>query len=147
MDTWPDLSARPYEFAIERRMSASPAAIYRAWTERFDLWFAAPGTVSMTPTVGSPWFFESHFDGNRHPHYGRFLALVPDERVETTWVTGEPGTRGAETVVTVELEATADGTMLILSHAGFADAETCKGHAEAWPEGLAHLDRCLTDES
>ena len=135
---------------IRIRYRTQDVCVARGYIPRLDR--------TLRPVVGGPGhgldetaFGDAHrtrlLDGNRHPHYGRFLALVPDERVETTWVTGEPGTRGAETVVTVELEATGDGTMLILSHAGFADAETCKGHAEAWPEGLAHLDRCLADES
>ncbi|WP_309245204.1 SRPBCC domain-containing protein [Clostridium sp. CF012] len=52
------------------------------------------------------------YEGYRHPHYGRFLRLVPDQLVELTWLTGAGGTKGAETVVTVELKQGEDGNIL-----------------------------------
>lgn len=60
-------------------MALSPDVLFRAWTQQIDRWFAAPGTAL----------------------YSRFLRLEPSRLVELTWVTG--GTKGAETVVTVEM--------------------------------------------
>lgn len=147
MPTQPDLSSRPFRLEVDREMLCRPGVLFRAWTENFDKWFAAPGTALMTPEVDVPFFFETHFDGGRHPHYGRFLKIVPDQLLELTWVTGEPGTHGAETVLTVEFEPLGDGTRIRLTHAGFADEEIRDGHEAAWPEGLAHLDRCMLDQA
>ncbi len=121
-------------------MRASADALYRAWTEDLDRWFAAEGSLLMRPEIDAPFYFDTEFDGQRHPHYGRFLALEPGRRIEMTWVTGTPGTGGAETVITIELEPNDDGTRLTLSHAGFFDARTRNGHREAWPQALEILD-------
>jgi uncharacterized protein YndB with AHSA1/START domain len=146
MPTQPDLSSRPHNLRIEAELSLPPDAVFHAWTREFDRWFAAAGTLLMKPEVDCPFFFETQFEGGRHPHYGRFLRLVPNKLVELTWLTGDPGTNGAETVVTIELEpSSAGGTRLTLSHAGFPDEETRDGHEEAWPLAMAHLDECFRD--
>jgi len=130
----------PLALALERTMQASPEVLYRAWTENIDQWFAAPGTVLMKPKINVPFYFETHFEGQSHPHYGRFLQLVPHQLVELTWVTGNPGTGGAETILRIELDPLASGTRLRLLHSGFADEEAMRGHEAAWPLGLDLLD-------
>ncbi|WP_433198014.1 SRPBCC family protein [Nocardia sp. CA-107356] len=137
----PDLSSRPYGLEVQRAMAAPPPVLYRAWTERFDHWFAAPGSVLMRPAVNEPFFFETDYQGMRSPHYGRFLHLVPDQVVELTWVTGAGGTEGTETVLTVEFTPKDSGTRLRLAHAGFADEPTRDRHSQAWPLVLEQLDQ------
>ncbi len=130
-------------------MALSPVQIFEAWTTGFDRWFAAPGSVLMTPAVNAPFFFETEFqfeeDGpvERHPHYGRFLRLEPDRLIEMTWVTGPAGTSGVETVVTVELAPEGQGTRVRLRHAGFLDADARDRTRLAWPFVLGQMEARL----
>jgi uncharacterized protein YndB with AHSA1/START domain len=98
----------------------------------------------MKAEVNAVFFFETHYQGQRHPHYGRFLRLERDRLVEITWLTGMPGTHGAETVVTVELTPQRSATHVRLSHAGFPDEETRDRHEQAWPVVLTHLEEQMS---
>ncbi len=143
MSNNPDLTDRSEKLSVQKKLVASADDIYAAWTEQFDQWFAAPGTLTTNVAEDGLYFFETHFENGRHPHYGRFLKLVPGKLIEQTWVAGDPGTGGAETVVRVELDSSSDGTNVALTHTGFYDEDAMLGHKEAWPVVLDLLESHL----
>lgn len=143
-----------HTLTITRTSPRSGATLYRAWTTGWSAWFAEADTARIRAEVGEPFFFEvaQRFpDGRdpvRHPHYGRFLRLVPDALVSLTWVTGAGGTGGAETTLTVHLDAIAgDYTQVTLTHEGFTTSEARDAHEAAWPMILAHQDAALADSA
>ncbi len=142
----PDLSKRPLQATCEYMINATPARVYTAWTERFDLWFAQAGTVAMVPEPGRPYFFYNRDEWGRHPHYGRFLELVENELIEMTWMTGDgtsEGTGGAETVLRVELVDKRGATQVRLTHSGLPTERSRAGHQENWPLALELLNEAL----
>ena len=140
----PDVAERPYGARVERVMRASPPTLYRSFTTGWEDWFAREGSLIANPAPQGQLFFVVEHEGRRHPHYGRFLALDPNRRVELTWLTGKDGTEGAETVLAVDLEPRADGCALTLSHRGFYSQERADHHGKSWETILAHLDARLT---
>jgi len=138
----PDLAQRPFTATAERDLAASPAQLYAAFTTQWENWFARPGTASIEPFIGRPFFFETEHNHQRYPHYGRFLRLQPPRLVELTWVTGSRGTDGAETVLTVEFTPNGKGSKVRLTHAGFYNSATARQHEDAWRGPvLDELDR------
>ena len=139
----PDISSRPLSITVDRQMKADAALIYEAWTEKFDCWFAEPGDLIMVPEIDRPWFFKNRKDWGSHPHYGRFVELEQNRLVVTTWLTGKGGTEGAETIIRIELTSADGATLLRLTHSGFPDEASQKGHLDNWPEALECLDAAL----
>ncbi|WP_373061345.1 VOC family protein [Gemmatimonas sp.] len=139
-----------YALTISRTSPLSAVTLYRAWTTGWPSWFVEPESARLRAVVGEPFFFEvaQRFnDGRepvRHPHYGRFLRLEPNALVSLTWVTGVGGTGGAETTLTVHLDAIAgDFTRVTLTHEGFVTPESRDAHETAWRVILAHQDATL----
>jgi len=140
----PDLSSRPFGLTAERIIALPVEKLFKAWTTQFDLWFAAPGSLLTKGEINSPFFFETYFEGVHHPHYGRFLRIEENKLVEFTWVTGEGGTEGAETVVNVQLTSLNEGTLVHLSHTGFPNETSRDRHQEAWPTILGQLEERMS---
>lgn len=136
----------PCGVQTERLMTAKPAELYRKLTDQWDSWFCPPGSIRMDPAVGSPFWFDAIGENKkRYPHYGRFLRLEQDRVVELTWT--NRAIHGVETRLKFELAPEAGGTRLRVSHTGFYDQATRDAHEAAWPQVLAHLDKCSADEA
>ena len=138
-----DSGGTSYALDVARVISIPAERVYRAFTDQLDQWFGAVGSLIITPETGGLYNFETVMEGHRHPHYGRFIELVPGKRVSMTWMTGDPGTLGAETVVTIDMAEDSQGTRVRIRQSGFYDEASRDGHKDAWPMVLDHLETTL----
>ncbi|SKB84057.1 SRPBCC family protein [Dyadobacter psychrophilus] len=140
----PELASRPLGLKVEKLIALPVSKVFKAWTNQIDLWFASPGSFLGKPENNTPFYFETSYQGIRHPHYGRFLSIQENEKIELTWVTGEGGTEGAETIVTITLSGHETGTFLSLTHAGFVSETSRNNHQDAWPAVLEQLEERMS---
>lgn len=136
------------DLTITRHYPAPIDAVFRAWTDPAQLvqWWGPEGmsvpVCEMDVRVGGQWrTCMTSPDGAEHWVEGTYREISEPERLVFTWSWDqEDGSRGHETLVTVEFEAKDGGTEMRLTHALFQDAEACRLHHEGWASSFVCLD-------
>ena len=132
------------DITVARTIPASAERVFDAWMNPKSPggpWFGAERVI-WRPEVDGLFYFAVKHEGRIWPHYGRFIEIDRPRRVEHTWVS--EATRGAETVVTVTMEARGDETEVTLRHAGVPDDEMGRKHKDGWAWVLSALAESLT---
>lgn len=143
------------ELVVTRTFDAPPSIVFRAWSqpELFRRWWM-PKSVSgvslvsceMDVRTGGKYRLEFAFGGSdTMAFYGKYLEVVPDERI--VW-TNDEGEEGAITTVTFEEQG---GKTLLTFHEAYpseaALEEALQGSAAGLPEQLDQLDALLASIS
>jgi uncharacterized protein YndB with AHSA1/START domain len=121
---------------VERRVAAAPAAVYAYLTEsaRWARWQGAGADLEAVP--GGRFRMRM---GDGMTAEGRFLELVPDERVVFTWGwDGNEALPPGSSTVEIELVPDGDGTLVRLTHRGLP-AEERQIHEAGWRHYLPRL--------
>ena len=109
---------------IKRFFAASIEKVYEAWTEPAKLvqWFA-PNIRWRTPKVefdlvigGKHDITLRHSDGDEMRILGRYIEILPNERISFTWNFQGGDAPSQESLVTIEFRAVTGGTELTLTH-------------------------------
>jgi uncharacterized protein YndB with AHSA1/START domain len=142
------------ELVVTRTFDAPPGAVYSAWSrpDLFQRWWF-PKSVSGVSFVscdldvrtGGKYRLEFAAGGSdTMAFHGKYLEVVPNERI--VW-TNDEGEAGAITTVTFEDQG---GKTLLKFHETYpsteAREEALQGPAAALPEQLAQLDELLADK-
>jgi uncharacterized protein YndB with AHSA1/START domain len=132
----------PDPIVLDVTAEVTPARAWAAITEPAQVaeWFA---DVTPADGVGSPYRIDF---GDGSVIEGRVRALEPGRRLAYTWTwAGEAG--ALTTLVTWEVEAAGIGTLIRLTHDGWAEAgadeATRDEHLEYWETYMDQLDRYL----
>jgi uncharacterized protein YndB with AHSA1/START domain len=121
---------------VERRIAAPRAAVYRHLTDSLE-WARWQGQSAQIEAVPGGVFRLEMVDGTTAE--GRFVELVPDERVAFTWGwRGNPAVPPGSSTVEIELVPDGDGTLVRLTHRGLP-AEARDIHRIGWEIYLPRL--------
>ncbi|WP_018185143.1 SRPBCC family protein [Kaistia granuli] len=136
---------------LKRQLKASPARIFKAWTDPAKLvhWFGpheteAGSVVAETDLrVGGAYQirFKSN-DGKEHGASGVYQEVVPNEKLVFTWTWFEMPEM--PTLMTITLRGEEGGTMLTLTHAQLADEALVASHRTGWSGAIDKLERFVT---
>lgn len=121
---------------VERRIQAPPSVVYEYLTdgEKWASWQGTGASVEARPggdvVLSMP---------NGTTARGRFMELVPDQRVAFTWGWDDhPSIPPGSTAVEIDLLPDGEGTLVRLTHSGLP-ADEVPLHRTGWEHYLPRL--------
>ena len=143
----------PNTVRLHRVLATKPEKVYRAFIEADAMakWLPPNGftcTVhQLEPKVGGShrMSFRNFTSGQGHSFGGKYLELVPNERLSYTDRFDDPNLPG-ELRVTVTLKKVAVGTELTIVQEGLPDALPVEACYLGWQESLRNLARLVEPE-
>ena len=136
--------ARP-SLTLVKRIRATPETVFAHWTDPALMrrWFCPMDTVLRSvesearPGGRFHIVMQDGEDGEIHDVSGTYRVFEPPRRLVFTWAWITTPER--ESLVTIELSPTADGTELTLTHTRFADEAARDSHRQGWTSLLDKL--------
>ena len=133
---------------IVRRIKASPAKVYAAWTrpELMARWWGPDGgpvlSAEADPRVGGRFrvVFQT-LDGLTHECRGEYREVIPERKLVFTWEWASKPEYGS--LVTVDLCSIAGGAELVFTHAQFDHESTRDDHRRGWNGAFDKLGALL----
>lgn len=132
---------------VRRRFEAPRERVFRAFTDPTDMaaWLGPKGFTCpecrLDVRVGGAWRACMRSEaGQDHNVSGVYREIRPPEKLVFTWAWDQPdGSRGHETVVTLEFKADGAGTELVLRQELFAETEHRDNHGKGWTSSFECL--------
>lgn len=143
----------PNTVHLHRVIAAAPRKVYRAFLEPDAVasWLPPFGFICTVHELDARtggahrMSFRNFTTGNSHSFGGKYLELVPDERIVYTDIFDDPDMPG-EMKVTVKLRAVPVGTELSITQEGVPDAIPLEGCYLGWQESLQKLVKLVEPE-
>ena len=136
---------------MERVFAADRQRVFDAWTdpEKLVRWWGPEGMTvprcEMDVREDGAWLTTMRNDkGEDFTVSGIYRIIEPPSRLVLTWAWHNDGVRdGHETELTIQLEAVAGGTRLILVQQTFKDGDQRGNHMGGWTSSFNDLARFL----
>ena len=143
----------PNAVRLHRVFTTKPEKLYRAFIEADAMakWIAPNGftcTIDhMDPRVGGTYkmSFRNFTTGQSHSFGGRYIELVPHERLHYTDKFDDPNLPG-EIHVTVTMKRVSVGTQVEIVQEGLPDVIPVEACYLGWQESLRNLARLVEPE-
>jgi uncharacterized protein YndB with AHSA1/START domain len=138
---------------LHRMLRATPERVYRAFltAEAMAKWLPPNGftgkVYAMDAKVGGEWrmSFTNFTTGNTHSFGGKYLELVPHERIRYTSKFDDPGLPG-EMITTVSLTKTSVGTDMKVVQENIPAVIPEEACYLGWQESLTLLTKLVEAE-
>jgi uncharacterized protein YndB with AHSA1/START domain len=143
----------PNTVRLHRVLRSKPERVYRAFLESDALvkWMPPNGFTAkvhhIEPRVGGTYkmSFRTFTTGRSHSFGGKYLELVPNERIRHTDVFDDPNLPG-EMQVTVSIKPVLVGVELQIVQEGIPDAIPLEACYLGWQESLTMLAQLVEAE-
>ena len=143
----------PSTIRLHRVIRSTPDRVYRAFTtaDAMAKWLPPNGftchVAHMDAKVGGTFkmSFTNFTSGNSHSFGGKYLELVPGQRVRYTDVFDDPNLPG-EMTTTVALKKVSVGTEVSITQEGVPDAIPAEACYLGWQESLTLLAMLVEPE-
>ena len=143
----------PGTVRLHRVLTTSPEKVYRAFIEADALakWLPPNGFLCtvhhLEPEVGGSFrmSFRNFTTGNSHAFGGKYVELVPGERLRYTDTFDDPNLPG-EMHVTVTLTKVSVGTELSIVQEGIPDVIPVEACYLGWQDSLTNLAKVVEPE-
>jgi len=126
------------DVVVTRLIAASPATVFSFFTdvERWTSWQGVDGELDARPGG----IFRIRMPGAQVAS-GRFLEVVPEQKLVFTWgwEGDAPPVPPGSTTVTIELEPNESGTLLRLTHGPLFPPPVAEHHRQGWERYVERL--------
>ena len=136
---------------IKRRFKATPAQVYQAWIDPAQLaqWMGGPEVTAVEAEadvrVGGRYHVRMTTAADEHNVSGVYREVVPNEKLVFTWAWRSTPER--ESLVTVQLKADGNHTIMTFTHEQFFDEPARDRHEHGWTGSFVKLEAHLRNES
>lgn len=134
---------------MKRRLNATPAEVYRAWTqpELLARWFGPENVTAQAAEIdarvgGRYRITMRGDDGEMHQVSGTYHEVVENERLVFDWAWVSTPERVSR--VTVTFKPDGDVTILTLLHEQFFDQDAATRHTRGWTGSMNKLERLFS---